>query len=279
MSCFFPIDAWKSRTVNESGKRSIVFRRLDGYDDTHLQVPCGKCDGCRADRSREWAIRIFHEASLHEKNCFVTFTYRPESIPVNADGVPTLDKSALSSFFVKARRIYRLRYFAVGEYGEATRRPHYHAIIFGQDFLEGSYQINDQLYSHPVIEKLWPHGMVSIGGMSMSSACYVAGYVFKKIGDEDTFAIMSRRPGIGHAWLDRYYDDLADSGVVSIDGKELPVPKRYMQWREQDFQLLKEQRKAMFDHLSIDEVIKRREALPHRQANMASKLSNRKSKF
>lgn len=91
-----------------------------------LQVPCGKCIGCKSDKAMMWSIRCYHEASLHERNAFVTLTYE--------DAPPALVKEDLQKFFKRARHSFDFRYFACGEYGEATHRPHYHALIFGQDF-------------------------------------------------------------------------------------------------------------------------------------------------
>jgi len=75
MVCFHPIKVWRSLKINpSSGKRGIVFDRSKGYVDMELQIPCGQCIGCRLERSRQWAIRCVHEASLWEKNSFITLT-------------------------------------------------------------------------------------------------------------------------------------------------------------------------------------------------------------
>jgi len=257
MACFYPVNAYKSRRLNESGKRSIVFNIRDGFQDMALQVPCGKCTGCKADRAMMWSIRAYHEASLHERNSFLTLTY--------AESPPTLIKKDLQDFFKRARHHYDFRYFACGEYGDTTRRPHYHALFFGEDFLGDSYEVSDTLYSNPHLESLWGHGLVSIAPVNMAVCCYVVGYVNKKIGDEDTFTLMSRRPGIGKDWLARYSDDIRRTGTVTIEGKELPVPLRYMAWHESEFQELKKARKRRFDALTPDQRYQRAVALPNKE--------------
>ena len=80
MACFHPITAWRANVgVNAgTGKVPIVFKKEYGIPDTEMQVPCGQCIGCRLERSRQWAIRCVHEASLHPINCFITLTYSPE---------------------------------------------------------------------------------------------------------------------------------------------------------------------------------------------------------
>lgn len=74
MACFSPLDAWQL----ENG--SIVFVER-GKVLRSLSLPCGQCLGCRLERSRQWAIRCMHEASMHEYSCFATLTYNEESVP------------------------------------------------------------------------------------------------------------------------------------------------------------------------------------------------------
>ena len=81
MPCYTPISAYKAREVNPlTGKRAIVFNLRQGFHDLPIQLPCGRCIGCRLERSRQWAIRCMHEASLHKDNVFVTLTYSDEAL-------------------------------------------------------------------------------------------------------------------------------------------------------------------------------------------------------
>lgn len=246
MSCNLPVTAYYADKVNpETGKRSLTFNQRNAYKGSDptiprvLAVPCGKCHGCRADQSLMWAIRGYHEASLHQQNSFLTLTYNDENLP--ADG--KIDKRHLQLFFKSLRRDgTKIRYIACGEYGGQTRRPHYHAIIFGKDWLEGSLTVTESLYMHPAIDKAWGKGFVSLAPVTMASICYVCGYVNKKMDDKDTFNLMSRRPGIGHKWLEKYGDDIVRTGVVSIEGQTYQVPKRYLMWDEESFEDLRKER-------------------------------------
>ena len=83
MPCYHPISGYRSRHLNKSGKRSIVFDKKNGYIDMPITVKCGQCIGCRLEYSRQWAIRCLHEAQLHEDNCFITLTYDDENLPHN----------------------------------------------------------------------------------------------------------------------------------------------------------------------------------------------------
>lgn len=172
---------------------------------------------------------MYHEASANDRNAFLTLTY--ENAPEK------LNKPDLQKFIKRLR--YRsnreIRYFACGEYGEKTNRPHYHAIIFGEDFRGGAFDINDELYGNVLLDRIWTHGQVTAAEFNMSTACYVAGYVNKKIGDTDTFNIMSIRPPIGYHYAVQNQEQLARTEAVVIEGREYPVPKAYLNWDEPSY--------------------------------------------
>jgi len=92
-------------------------------------VGCGQCIHCRANRRREWVLRILLELEKHEFNTFLTLTYDDVHLP----GDQSLQPKHLTDFFKRLRKKveYPIRYYAVGEYGEETERPHYHIALFG----------------------------------------------------------------------------------------------------------------------------------------------------
>lgn len=279
MSCLYPIDAWRSATINESGKRPLTFRRSDGLAHTAMQVPCGKCLGCQADKALSWALRCYHESSQYNQNCFVTLTYDDEHLP------PHLLKDDLQKFIKEVRRTHEVRYYACGEYGSKTNRPHYHLLMFGQDFKNGSeIQIDDELYTAPYLSETWNKGMVCVADFTMATACYVAGYVSKKIGrdDDDSFHLMSRRPGIGFDWLRRYYGDILATDSVTCDGQEYPVPKAYIRWAEENLDDIlvgvKERRQERMRSMSIDQVIDKRREVRAKEVYLKQKLQNMENK-
>lgn len=267
MPCVYPRDAWYSQRTNESGKRGIVFNIKQGHSDRHLQVPCGKCIGCACDKALVWSIRMYHEAQQHEQNCFVTLTY--------AKAPSRIDKRHLQLFFKRLRKHTKLRYFACGEYGTKTHRPHYHVVLFGRDFLERSSAINDKLYTHPEILGAWGHGLVSIGAVSIASCMYVAGYATKKLGDTDTFTLMSRRPGIGHTWAEKYRDELQRTEKIVIDGRELPVPKRYIEWDPTYLHNITVSRRRYIQNLSEEQRSDRQAQHRHREINYRANLKRK----
>ena len=197
MPCYSPITAWRGRRLNENGKRPLVFNPKDGFKDMEVQVPCGKCYGCRLEYSRQWAVRCVHEAQMHEDNCFITLTFNDDNLPKDL----SIRKEHLQKFFKRLRRKLdreaeqngtiptRFKYFACGEYGESSHRPHYHAILFGYDFPDKELHTKrngNLLFRSRSLEKLWPQGYSLIGDVSFESCAYVARYVMKKRkGDRD----------------------------------------------------------------------------------------------
>ena len=176
MPCYHPIPAYRL----PSG--SVVFH--DKGDGSPFEVPCGRCVGCRLDKSRVWALRCVHEASLHDENSFITLTYAPEHLP--SDG--GLVKEDFQKFMKRLRKKFaprRIRYYMCGEYGDRTNRPHYHALLFGLDFSDREAlppsASGADLFTSKTLEKVWGKGFVTVGDVTFESAAYCARYIMKKL--------------------------------------------------------------------------------------------------
>jgi hypothetical protein len=242
VGCYKPLAAWR----HADGE---VYFGKERPDSRELELPCGKCIGCRTTRQRAWAIRILHESQMHEHNQFVTLTYDEEHY------TPQLNYRHFQQFMKAVRhKNGPTRYFAVGEYGTQTRRPHFHAILFGLALQDGT-PCGKNIKTSQELTKLWPHGFSSYGQVNYQSASYVAGYVLKKLsGTSDTadtkigrkyagvnldtgemiklepeMAHMSLKPGIGYTWFQKYWKEIyiARDGVVLKGGKQIPAPRYY----------------------------------------------------
>ena len=56
MPCYKPLSAWRVGKNPFSGKDNIVFKapaKKSGLKCDFLQLPCGRCIGCRLERSRQ----------------------------------------------------------------------------------------------------------------------------------------------------------------------------------------------------------------------------------
>ena len=254
MACFYPITGYRSRQLTEKGKRKLVFNKVDGYVDLPVTVACGRCIGCRLERSRQWAIRCVHEASMHTDNCFLTLTYNDENLP--ADG--TLVLKHWQDFMKRMRKKYGtgIRFFHCGEYGRRGGRPHYHACIFGfafSDLVLWREKKGVRLYTSKSLDKLWGKGFATVGEVSFESAAYVARYIVDKINGEKwlsddehickgtgeisfrkrEYVTMSRgckalgTGGIGKAWYEKYSSDVYPQDLVVLRGRKMKPPRFY----------------------------------------------------
>ncbi len=262
MPCYKPLRAWRSPAGGP-----VAFSPSRTHDKA-LQLPCGQCIGCRLEKSRQWATRCIHEASMHDDNSFITLTYDDECLPW--DG--SLNKDHFQKFMKRLRfqqRKKTVRYFHCGEYGEALRRPHYHALIFNHDFLDKEkWTERDGIvtYTSENLAKLWPFGFSTVGQVTWETAAYCARYITKKqTGDsaqdhywlpvatdlevqlQPEYATMSLKPGIGETWFTTYKDDCYPSDFITQKGKKLRIPKYYdtllAKHNELDLQHLKDNRK------------------------------------
>lgn len=144
----------------------------------------------------------------------------------------------------------RVRFYHCGEYGEKYFRPHYHACLFNFDFPDKKlYKMENDLplYNSEMLAELWPYGFGVIGAVTFQSAAYVARYIMKKINGREApdhyerfdvqtgevfqlkpeYTTMSRRPGIGRGWFEKYSSDVYPSDFVVVAGRKMRSPKYY----------------------------------------------------
>lgn len=246
MPCYAPLRGYRSVKPGPDGKRTVTLDKSKGFFDRPIDIPCGGCDGCRLERSRQWAIRCMHEASLHEDNAFITLTYDDEHLPP----LGSLRPRDLQLFFKRLRKRLngkRISYFAAGEYGARFGRPHYHCCLFGHDFPDKSYvrhRSDNPVWVSDELAGVWRQGSHEIGSVTYSSAAYVARYILEKrdasslkyhVVDADTgetgevvreFVRMSRRPAIGKGWFEKFGAETYPSDGVVVNGG-LQKPPRY----------------------------------------------------
>lgn len=246
MPCFHPLDA--HRPLGAVGGR-LSFGKPPAGAYRCFKVPCGQCVGCRLERSRQWAARCVHEASLYDANCFVTLTYSDDFLPQGG----TLVLRDLQLFMKRLRKRFgsKIRFYACGEYGDLSRRPHYHLCLFNfrpDDLvLFKRSKSGDSLFISDALSRVWPFGHVIVGDLTFDSAAYVARYVMKKLNGDAAegryqsvdpvtgdvfelareFNVMSRRPGIGAGWFAKFKDDVYPSDSVVVNGRECRPPRFY----------------------------------------------------
>lgn len=256
-------------------------------------IPCGKCIGCRIAYSREWANRCMLENMYHNDSWFISLTYNDNNLPMRSTpwnddwiDVPTLQKHDFQLFMKRLRQNYErsgyptdedyhLRYFACGEYGGETHRPHYHAIIYGLKLPDSDltfYKHDPRGYDYwisDLIDKTWNKGYAIIGKVNWDTCAYTARYILKKIrgpdaeefyynsGFDKEFVVMSRKPGIAMDYYEQNKDKIYefDKIIFGTDEKsfEIKPPKYYDRLFDHDdpesLQKIKEIRKERAEQI------------------------------
>lgn len=185
------------------------------YRKGKMLFGCGQCLPCRINRRREWLHRMILEAKCHEHSAFLSLTYSDQNLPLSSNGLPTLNPKHLQDWLKRFRKEIlplKIRFFAVGEYGDETNRPHYHAIIYGYrscEYINSRYSKfrTNCCRQCDLVRDTWQLGNVYLGTVDPESMQYCAGYTVKKLTKEDDprlngrhpeFARMSTRPGLGY---------------------------------------------------------------------------------
>nr|QQL13322.1 MAG: replication initiator protein [Gokushovirinae sp.] len=143
----------------------------------------------------------------------------------------------------------KIRFFAAGEYGTNSFRPHYHALFFGLRLDDLTpYKKSPQGYPYfnsATLDKCWTDdegnskGFIVVGRLTWETCAYTARYIMKKqrgpeaaesyaaLGLSPEFSLMSRRPGIAR----QYYDDHPEMWKYDLinlstsqGGKSMPHP-------------------------------------------------------
>lgn len=268
MACTSPIRGVRYADGRVRPVRGVADSRLHGAkvwgNLAELELPCGRCGDCRVRKTTDWTTRLEHEATQHERAAFLTLTFSDEGLALRELQHGThpfdLDMGDWQRFAKRLRKhIKTFRYFQVGEYGDQSKRPHYHALMFGEDFKIGTsaeWKTKEGFprWTHPTIEKCWPYGFHEIGQVLPETIRYVARYVQKKrfgtelqnslqrtdlltgefVGVRPELASMSRRPGIGSNWFKNYKHEVFPDDFVILDGKKKPVPRYYVNLLKRD---------------------------------------------
>ena len=219
---------------------------LGSSEPQGFQVPCGHCLACRLAKRQEWVTRLICEYEYWDKAAFITLTYDDDHLPISPSGESTLLKRDVQLFFKRLRKYFfplKICYFCCGEYsGANTKRPHYHAIVFGLDFFQLRFFLKD----------IWQCGRVSSDPVSVEDMRYVAGYVEKKLYGElakeeyrylysepievggRSRKVFSRFPpfslcsnGIGKRYALDHRDELMRDFGVMFRGRNLGFPRYF----------------------------------------------------
>ena len=203
-----------------------------------LNIGCGKCLACRIQKRKEWSMRLWHELSYYDRHVFLTLTYDDFHLPDNE----SLRKRDLQLFIKRLRKNLskdgrQIKYFACGEYGGTTHRPHYHAIVYGLGLDKSDKQLvmDNWLMCDWSVNKIRRE---SFGVVTAKSINYVAGYIHSKLsgrearevyddtGREPVFRILSQ--GLGKQYALDNCEQLQEQGCVTMNGIKHAIPRYYI---------------------------------------------------
>jgi len=139
-----------------------------------------------------------------------------------------------------------ISFFVTGEYGEHTKRKHWHAIIFNWSPTDQIHQFTtergDKVFTSSSLDTLWGHGQTKIGSVTIESAGYCARYAAKKLvhgkDQEHDYAPISKKSSkhaIGKRWLEKHWEDVFNHGyIINADGVKSGVPRYYEKWLKRE---------------------------------------------
>lgn len=221
------------------GKTLAFSERDSSKEFAGFQVPCRKCISCRLEHARSRAVRCVHESLMHDENCFITLTYDDDHV-----GSGRLRRRDWETFFKRLRRKvdYPISVFGVGEYGEATKRPHWHACIFGWQPEDAVYKyttdLQHKVWSSEFLNERWGQGECEFGSVTFESAGYCARYSAKKLvhgRDQDhdfqPIPVFSTRYATGKSFLENFHMDIFGYGYCTLpNGMRSGIPRYYEAW-------------------------------------------------
>ena len=244
MSCKHPLKGFKIGINPETGKNKLkivpydvvaievinghyyyrkstdhVRNTFNNLITDYVDIPCGRCIGCRLSHSKQFADRGAAELSYHDHNYFLTLTYSEDTIPT-VDGTTelgepiqyyTLKKDDLQNFWKNLRdhlitrykqwckengiepkkeNYPKIRYIACGEYGEKSLRSHFHAVVYGLELGDlvyyGKSKSGENLFTSKFIDDIWKKGEVWISEANWDTIAYITRYTTKKLYGEDS---------------------------------------------------------------------------------------------
>lgn len=191
---------------------------------------------CRIARTSEWTTRILHELQGKDGS-FITLTYDDDHLPANG----SLVKRDLQLFIKRLRKYAepdKLKYFACGEYGENSKRCHYHIIVIGwAPDIKECYKPNKKQVASREIERLWEYGNNTVGSPDREAIQYVVGYIRKKLsGDpaQEEYYDLKRIPpfqlqskGLGLEFAKAHKDMILSDRGITRNGRNVGIPRYY----------------------------------------------------
>ncbi|QCS36143.1 replication initiator protein [Capybara microvirus Cap1_SP_140] len=280
MTCLHPRHVWYDK-VHRS---KISFDPVYDYFWQEIEIPCGNCIGCLRRRSADWTIRLlgehhfetFHNSqnNPYKQFSFITLTFDDYSLP--DDYQENLHMELLSEFFRHLRDNNRKhglpvpKFFGCGERGKTTKRLHYHALVYGENFMRSfdgvedtkivgyNQKISQPYYSTKKLRDHWKKGhVVCVPMVNEPIACYCSGYMMKDervrmiyVGSGDNLQEKDLREetkdlprtsaircstNLGKEFFRLYKDQFVDQGVIRSGNRVYGLPRYFKKMLDKEF--------------------------------------------
>ncbi|AXH77080.1 MAG: replication initiator protein [Microviridae sp.] len=218
--------------------------------ETGFFAPCGKCVFCRKRRAAGWSFRLQQELINADTAWFVTYTYDNENIEFSQNNMPTLVKKHFQLYMKKLRHDAKktgIKYYAVGEYGTKSWRPHYHAILINVELehviglANAVFALNNKELAlngtYEFTNENWDKGHMTVGRVNKKTIKYVLKYITKATRvpvhandyRQKEFSLMSK--GLGKRYIDynkKWHKKDIFNRVYLQDGEhKISMPRYY----------------------------------------------------
>ena len=230
------------------------------------KLPCSQCIGCRLDYSYDWAVRCVCEAQMHKENCLILLTYDDKHLPGNGSLRLDHWQSFMKRLRKEVGPVRHFHAGEYGTRNRRPHdHALLFGFDFKDKVFFKNSAAGFPLYRSALLERLWSKGHCSVGQMSFESAGYLARYLMDKptltrqVKDENGVVVgrdftdaalakygeadlvtgelkmvrrpeyltMSRRPGIGKTWFEKYWRDVYPHDYFLLKGKKMPPPRYF----------------------------------------------------
>lgn len=193
-------------------KISMRVNAVSDFAPRYYHIPCGKCETCRSMQHNSWYVRLASEVQSKVLEGwqvgFVTLSYNNDNLPFLPNdvfkddfkdelfsSVACFNRNHCRNFLCSLRKwlhksfgVKGLVYMLCSEFGEVTRRPHYHA-LFCFPSCVNAFEFYEK------IRQFWHYGFVFpknyegdehhnpflVKGDSLNACFYTAKYVCKDL--------------------------------------------------------------------------------------------------
>lgn len=187
--------------------------------DEFIDVPCGKCFSCHKSRLNGWRIRLLSEVNRYPDSVFITLTFNDYYLEHFKDD----PNKSLRLFLDRIRKKYgkQVRHFFIPEFGDKTKRLHYHGILFNVPY---------KSIDPEVMAKEWKYGFIFLGWCNTKTCNYIVKYITKDapVGQKLPRIVASKGIGETYVSLNGATHLMNERPYIMYGKFRVPLPRYYL---------------------------------------------------